>query len=336
MSAFLSANSYLGFVAEVTRGTTPATGTVFWIPVSAPAPVPGQKFLPDDAFRGSPVMLYNQVAGVRSDEHSFKSYLYADTFPVYVKALLGGVDTVTPTTASYSHSIPLLNAPATGSQPLSYSICDFDGANYFTFAGAQASDMTLTFGAEVAADVQMKFITNPYGTGTTAPAPFTTLSYSTEQMIPSWDATISIASSPLTYIASGELKIDRKTAAIFTMGTQQAYQNFAGPIEVTGKFTAIVASNADPFSTGTSAYALNDAAQSLTITLTDPNDLHTAIHDSITFQMTNAQFEMPKRTRGKEYLELEVEFSAEANLTDGGTSYAPIKATIVNGVATAF
>ena len=29
-NAYLTANSYLGFVAEATRGTLPTMGTVFW------------------------------------------------------------------------------------------------------------------------------------------------------------------------------------------------------------------------------------------------------------------------------------------------------------------
>lgn len=335
MAAFLTASSYLGFVAEATRGTTPASGTVFWVPVASPQVTPNQTFLRDEALRGSPALLFNEVAGVRHDEYTHKSYLYADTFPVYVKALLGGVDTVTTSTASYSHSIPLLNSASTGSQPLSYSICDFDGANWFTLPGGQAGDLSLTFGAEVAAEATMKWITNPYVSATAAPAPFTSLSYTAEQMIPSWNTTVSIASSALTYVASGELKIDRKTAPIFTMGTQSAYQNFAGPIDVSGKLVLVVNSNADPFSTGT-GYALEDSPQSLNILLTDPNDISSAIHDSIAFQMTNTQFQMSKRTRGKEYTELEVEFHCEANTTDAATGFSPIKATIKNGISAPF
>ena len=334
-NAYMTASSYLGFVAEVTRGTTPGSGTVFWVPVSAPQVTPNQMFLRDEAFRGSPAKLYNEVAGVRHDEYSLKTYLYADTFPVFVKGALGGTDTVTTTTASYSHSIPLLNSASTGSQPLSYSVCDFDGANWFTMPGGQLDEMTLTFGAEVAGEVEVKYVTNPYVSATAAPAPFTSLSYTAEQMIPAWNTAVTIASSPLTYISSGELKIARGTKPIFTGGSQTALSNFAGPIEVTGKLTGVVYSNADPFTTGT-GYALGTSAQSLNISLTDPADIHTAIHDSIAFQMTNVQFQMSKRTRGKEYTEFEVEFHAESNTTDAASGYAPIKATIVNGISTAF
>ena len=335
MAAYLVPNGYSGYIAEVTRGTTPGSGTVFWVPVSAPQTTPNQTFLRDEALRGSPGALYDEVQGVRHDEFDGKYYLYASNFPVFAKALLGGTDTVTTTTASYSHSIPLLNSASTGSQPLSYSICDFDGANSFVLPGAQASDLTLTFGAEVAAEAQVKWITNTYSSATTPPAPFNSLSFDAEHLIPSWDSTITIAATPLTYIASGELKLDRKTAPIFTMGSSTSFQNFAGGIDVTGKFTAVVNSNADPFSTG-SGYAFIRSPQALVITLTDPNDVHTAINDSVSFQMSAVQFQMVKRVRGKEYLELEVEFHAEANTTDAASGYSPLKFTGVNGVAAAF
>ena len=336
-TAFLVANGTAGWVKEVTPGTTPGTGTVFFIPVIDPVINPMQLFLDDAALRGSPVGLYDMVQGVRHDEFDHKSYVYADTFPVYVKALLGGTDTVTATTTSYSHSIPLLNAATTGSQPPSYSICVFDGANYLIVPGARASSLNLTFGAEAAAECTLKWSGNPYADSTSAPAPFTSPSYSAEHPIPAWNATISMAGSSLAYISSGELTIDRKTAPIFTMGTASPYTNFVGPIEVSGKFTAVVATNADPFSISTTAgFALTRAPKAVVITLTDPNDINTAIHDSISFTMTDVQFTDPKRVKGKDYLELEVAFKAEGDTTDAASGYSPIIATLVNGVSAAF
>src|ERR1700733_5856435 len=126
-TAFLVPNGTTGFVKEVTRGTTPGSGTVFYVPITDPVVAPMINWIKDEALRGSPVDLYNVVPAARHDEFDHKSWLYADTFPFYMNALLGGVDTVTTTTSSYSHSIPLLNNAATGSQPASYSICNFDG-----------------------------------------------------------------------------------------------------------------------------------------------------------------------------------------------------------------
>ena len=337
--AFLSANSYMGLVVEATRGTLPTGGTPVYIPVTSPQVTPMQTFLRDEAFRGSPTLVYDQVQGVRHDEYDAKFYLFADTFGTLVKATLGGTDTVTGSTV-YTHNIKLLNNAAVGSQPQSYSIFDFDGANQFVMTGAQADSLNITFGAEAAADATVKFMANPYTSYTSAPAPFTTLSLSTEHLIPAWDTSITISGinsgAALTYIATGELSLARKTAPIFTMGTQAPLVNFAGPIEVTGKFTAIVNSTSDAWSTGNTAEALTRSPQTMTITMTDPNDTTSATNHSIAFTMTSVQFHDVKRTRGKEYTEVEVSFTANANATDATTGYSPVQATIVNAVAAAY
>ena len=337
--AFLSANSYMGLVVEATRGTLPTGGTPVYIPVTSPQVTPMQTFLRDEAFRGSPTTVYDQVQGVRHDEYDAKFYLFADTFGTLVKATLGGTDTVTGSTV-YTHNIKLLNNAAVGSQPQSYSIFDFDGANQFVMTGAQADSLNITFGAEAAADATVKFMANPYTSYTSAPAPFTTLSLSTEHLIPAWDTSITISGinsgAALTYIATGELMLARKTAPIFTMGTQAPLVNFAGPIEVTGKFTAIVNSTSDAWSTGSTAEALTRSPQTMTITMTDPNDTTSATNHSIAFTMTSVQFHDVKRTRGKEYTEVEVSFTANANATDATTGYSPVQATIVNAVAAAY
>ena len=337
--AFLSANSYMGLVVEATRGTLPTGGTPVYIPVTSPQVTPMQTFLRDEAFRGSPTTVYDQVQGVRHDEYDAKFYLFADTFGTLVKATLGGTDTVTGSTV-YTHNIKLLNNAAVGSQPQSYSIFDFDGANQFVMTGAQADSLAISFGAEAAADATVKFMANPYTSYTSAPAPFTTLSLSTEHLIPAWDTSITISGinsgAALTYIATGELSLARKTAPIFTMGTQAPLVNFAGPIEVTGKFTAIVNSTSDAWSTGSTAEALTRSPQTMTITMTDPNDTTSATNHSIAFTMTSVQFHDVKRTRGKEYTEVEVSFTANANATDATTGYSPVQATIVNAVAAAY
>ena len=54
--------------------------------------------------------------------------------------------------------------------------------------------------------------------------------------------------------------------------------------------------------------------------------------------MTQAQFQNVKRTRGKAYTEVEVEFTANADATDAtsGAGYSPIQANIVNATLTAY
>lgn len=342
--AFLVANSYLGLAKETTRGTTQTTapGTAAqlqWIPVTAPQVTPTQQWLRDEALRGSPALVYDQVAAVRHDQVDFKAYGYSDSFPLLVAAVLGGTDTVTGST-SYTHTIPLLNNAATGSQPSSYSILDFDGANWFLLNGAQAASLAMTFGAEAPFDGTVKFIANPYTSSTSYPtfAGASSPSITSEVMIPAWDTSITIGGTSIGYIQTGELMLDRKTTPIFTMGTQAPRVNFAGPLEVTGKFTAVVDTNADPFSTGTSAYGLFRNASNLPLVLkfTDPNDLTSGTNHSMQFTMSNAQFSNVRRVRGKDFTEVEVDFVANANSTDASSGYAPVKFVAVNGTSVAY
>lgn len=351
MATFLTSNTLVGLAPEATRGTAATTGYVY-LPVESPQVSPMQRFLADTGLRGAPTMNYDQVQGNRHDEYDFKTYLYADTFPNLLTAILGGND-LKSGSGPYTHVIaPYLNT-ANGSQPQSYTIVDFDGANYFQMAGAQASDMTVTFGAEKAADVTAKFIANPYASATSAPTGFSP-SFSTEHMIPGWDVSVTIGGTAsgqtvtggttITYVQEGEIKIDRKTAPIFTVNTTNGpRQNFAGPIELTGRLLMVVDSNADPFSTGSSAYALTRSPQPLVVTLTDPNDSTSGTPHSISFQMSQAQFQEVKRQRGKAYTEVEVTFTCNANANDiagssttHDTTYSTVRTTTVNAQSAAY
>jgi len=332
---FLTANSYLGLGLEGSYSGTTWTGargtvapTIKFIPITSPQVTPTQVFLRDEAFRGSPVSTYGHVAGVRHDEYDAKGYLFPDTFPILMRGILGGTDTVTGS-GTYTHTLKLLNDPATspnGSQPPSLSIQDFDGANAFQMLATQMADMTLTFGAEAAAEWTAKFIGNPY-TSISAPS----ASFSTNTFVPGWNITTSIGGSSINYVVDGEIKVDRKTAPIFTQGTQAPRTNFAGPVEVTGRLLMVVDSTSDLFSVGSSAYGLSDSPQSLVIALTEPTSTNTS-----TFTMSQVQFHDPKRNRGKSYVEIEVQFTAEADATDATTGYSPLKFSQTNSVPTLY
>lgn len=335
MTAFLSPNSIHGLAKETVRGTLPASGAVY-LPVLTPAIVPNQVFLRDSAMKGSPVVTYDMIQGVRHDELDAKYPLYADTFPNLLVAILGSSDTVVGVAAPYTHTIGLLNAAASGSQPPSYSLLGFDGANYFTMTGSQMQSLDLSFSSEQTADAAVKWIGNPYVSATSAPTPFTSTSFSTEAMVPGWSVSVSVAGSNLAYIASGNVKLERKTAPIFTVGNQSPFQNFAGPLQVTGKFMGLVNSNADAWSTGASAEALTRSPQVIVVTFTDPNDLGGASQHSIALTMSSVQLEKPKRTVGKEYVEIEAEFEARANATDAISGYAPVKTVTTNSTPAAY
>lgn len=323
MTQFMTANSFLGLGIENTRGTAAASPT--FIPITAPQVTPMQVFLRDEALRGSPTTVYDQVAGVRHDEYDVKGYVYGDSFPILLRSILGGTDTKAGTGPTYTHGIKLLNNQ-TGSQPPSVTIQDFDGATAFQMTGAQMSELSLTFGAEAAAEWTAKFMGNPY-TQISAPSP----SITSASFVPGWNITTSIGGSSLAYIAEGEIRMNRNAAPIFTMGTQAPRVSFAGPLEVTGRLLAVVETTSDIFSNATNGYALFDGPQATVITLTDP-----VSSNNIAFTMTKAQFSDVKRQRGKSYVEVEVNFTANANATDATTGYSPIATVTTNNISTAY
>jgi hypothetical protein len=326
MTQYMTANSFLGLGIENVRGTAAASPK--FIPITAPQVTPMQVFLRDEALRGSPTTVYDQVAGVRHDEYDVKGYCYADTFPILLRSILGGTDTLAGA-GPYTHGVKLLNNQ-TGSQPPSVTIQDFDGATAFQMTGAQMSELTLTFGAEAAAEWSAKFMGNPY-TQISAPSPSFTTPSTTLGFVPGWNITTSIGGSSLAYIAEGEIRLNRNTAPIFTQGTQAPRVSFAGPLEVTGRLLAVVESTSDIFSNATNGYALFDGPQATVITLTDPVSSNT-----IAFTMTKAQFQDVKRQRGKAFVEVEVNFTANANATDATTGYSPIATVTTNNISTAY
>ena len=325
MTQYMTANSFLGLGIENTRNTAAASPT--FIPITSPQVTPMQVFLRDEALRGSPTTVYDQVAGVRHDEYDVKGYVYGDSFPILLRAILGGADAKAGA-GPYTHGIKLLNDNTTGSQPPSVTIQDFDGATAFQMTGAQMSELSLTFGAEAAAEWSAKFMGNPY-TQISIPS----ASPSTASFVPGWDITTSIGGSSLGYIVEGEIHMNRNTAPIFTMGTKAPRVSFAGPLEVTGRLLAVVETTSDIFSNATNGYALFDGPQATVITLTDP-----VSSNNIAFTLTKAQFSDVKRQRGKAFVEVEVNFTGNANATDAAPSsgYSPIATVTTNNISTAY
>ena len=323
--AYMSVNSYLGLALQSDPAV--AAATFRYIPVSAPQVSPMLQWLRDEALRGSPVALYDQIAGVRHDEVDFKTYAYADSAPLLFASVLGPIASSGSTL--YTHVIGLLNDSSTGSQPSAVTVNSFDGGNAFQISSARAASLDLSFGADKAVEASLKYMGQPW----TTPTPSAT--YGTEALIPGWNTAISINSTSFANIIDGTLKIDRKTAPIFTAGTQGPHTVFAGPCAVSGSFTVVVEA-ADAFTIGSTAYGLYRGASNIpmTLTFTDNADGVSPTYNKIVMQMSDVQFSNPKRSVGKDYVELTVDFDAQANLTDKiSTGYSPLKVTVTNNVA---
>ena len=318
---YTSVNSFVQIGIEGTPGTL--SSTLKTIPVSAPQVTPMQTFLRDEAFRGSPTTVYSQVAGVRHDEYDAKFYLYPDTFPLLAYATLGK-DTVTGTTPKI-HTVKLLNAPTSGSQPPSVSIIDFDGQQAFQMLDAQASELKITFGAEAAIEATAKFIAQPW-TEVSTPG---SLSIGTNTFVPGWDVALTIGGTSSAVLVDGEINLTRAAAPIFTSGQQNPYKTWAGPLDVSGRLKFVVESTDPLLLAANSKIALTQNTKAVVLTFTEPTTTYTTI-----VTMSQVQFHDAKRTRDKAYVEVDANFTAQANTTDADSGYSPIAIVSQNAVAT--
>ena len=318
---YTSVNSFVQLGIEGTSGTL--SSVLKTIPVSSPQVTPMQTFLRDEAFRGSPATVYNQVAGVRHDEYEAKFYLFPDTFPLIAYAALG-TDTVTGTTPKV-HTVTLKNDATTGSQPPSVSIIDFDGQQAFQMLDAQATDLKLTFGAEAAIEATTKFVAQPW-TQVSTPS---SLTIGSNTFVPGWDVALTIGGSSSGVLVDGEVNLTRSAVPIFTAGQQNPYKTWAGPVEVTGRLKFVVESTDPILLTANGKYALTQSPQPVVLTFTEPTTTYTTI-----VTMTSVQFHDAKRTRDKAYVEVEANFTANANTTDAASGFSPIKIVAQNLVTT--
>ena len=322
-----SAASVIQIGLEATPGTQAASPLS--VPVKNPHVLPKLTWVEDTGLRGSPVDLYDQIAGVYHDQYDLEGAFYADTFPLIAMAALGGTDTKTGA-GPYLHTVGLKD-DGTGSQPWPLSILDWDGYNGYAMTGARIDSLRMTLAAEQDCMWQASVISgNTPLSNTSAPSP----SYSTEALPPGWSFAVTVGGSSIAYVERMEINIERKTKPIFTGGAQSPYTVFAGTIGVSGTIECVVASNADPFTAGSTPYATTRQGSPLVmlVQITDP-----ATNHYCKFQMSNVQFTDPDRNRGKEYISYTAAWKATANTTDSTASkWSPIKFAASNAVSTQY
>ena len=123
------------------------------------------------------------------------------------------------------------------------------------------------------------------------------------------------------------LDIKRGTNQIYALGSQSAVSNFCGPLEVSGKFTLIIQQGQTYW-----ANALVRDQQAMVFQLIDP-----ATNYYIQYQMSAIQLQNPVVNQGRNYVELDCDFTSVANLSDAvNAGYSALKCTVVNGVTVAY
>ena len=323
MSVQQSVRSYLGIAKEVTKGTIVAPTDFIPVAKDSIKPVDVVDALYDTGLRGSNVVNYNYLQGRTRSTFDYGGAVFADTVGYAIAGLLGSVAT-TGASAPYTHTISLKNSLVSGAddQPISYTLTDFYAADVRSYPGCQFSDFSLKFNA----DGMLEYDTKTTGWQSTAvsdPTP----TFSTLLPTQVWRGTVSIGGSAVSNAMTGNIDMSRSVSPVYGISsTQNPYNIFLGPLEVTGKITFIMEnddeltrflSNSQPAIVLNWAYGSSAAAVQLQATITKG-------------AYTAAMIE-----RGEDYVQVSIDLNGQGNTTDAGSTggFAPIKWVLQNAKA---
>ena len=317
--------SYIGIAKETTKGT--AVAPSFYIPVTASSLKPVDFYGPlyDEGLRGSLVKNYNYIQGRSRSMFDFSGPAFADAIGYAIAGVLGE-DVISGASAPYTHTVALKNASATAAdaQPASYTITDFYAANVRAYPGMQFTDFTLKFNSEGLLEYDAKAMGWISSTASTPTPTFTTVTPT-----PVWTGTVSVGGTSISNAVDGEVSIKRPVTPIYGIAnTQNPYQIFVGATEVTGKISFVMENDTQltNYLTNTQPALVFNFSQGTGSTATQ-----------IQFTATKGAYVVGDITRGKDFVQVEIQFNAQGNLTDAGTvGYSPIKWVLKNAVASAY
>ena len=322
MAVQASVRSYLGIAKEATKGT-PVAATDF-IPVAKDSLKPVDVIDPlyDQGLRGSNVLNYNYIQGRTRSTFDFGGAVFADTIGYAIAGLLGEVST-TGGSAPYTHEITLFNSLTSGvdTQPISYTLTDFYAVDVRQYPGCQFSDFSLKFNADGMLEYDAK-TTGWLSNTTSDPVP----SFSTLLPTPVWRGTVSVGGSPVSTSMTGNIDMTRPVTPIYGISnTQQPYQVFLGPLEVTGKITFVMENDSQLLN------YLNNTQPALVFNWnygTGANEVQ------IEATLSKGAYVAGAIERSDDFVKVTIDINAQSTTTDAGASggYAPIKWTLKNAV----
>jgi hypothetical protein len=320
MSVQQSVRSYLGIAKEATRGT--AVAPTDFIPVMKDSlkPVDIVDPLYDTGLRGSNALNYNYIPGRTRSTVDFGGAVFADTVGYGIAGLLGSVAT-TGASAPFTHTISLFNSLTSGGdvQPISYTMTDFYAVDVRSYPGCQFSDFSLKFNADGMLEYDAK--STGWASETVSdPTP----TFSTILPTPVWRGTVSIGGSTVATAMTGNIDMKRPATPIYGISnTQDPYQVFLGPLEVTGKITFVMEDDSELLN------FLNNTQPALVFNW---NYGTGAAEVQIQATLTKGAYTTGVIERGEDFVQVSVDFNAQANTTDDGASggFSPIKWVLKN------
>jgi hypothetical protein len=323
MAVLASVRSYLGIAKEATKGTVVAPTD--FIPVAKDSLKPQDMVdaLYDTGLRGSNVLNYNYIPGRKHSTLDFGGAVFADTVGYGLAGIMGACAT-TGASAPFTHTISLLNSLTSGTdtQPISYTLTDFYAVNVRSYPGCQFSDFSLKFNADGMLEYDTKTMGFPSST-VADPTP----TFSTVLPTPVWRGTVSIGGSAVSNAMTGNIDMKRPVTPIYGISnTQNPFSVFLGPLEVTGKITFIMETDAQLTN------FLSDTQPAIVL-----NWAYGAGAAAVQIQatITKGAYTAAVIERGQDFVQVTVDLNAQANITDDGASggFAPIKWVLQNAKA---
>ena len=321
-NVYASKLNWLGLAPETTYGTAIAAPSLY-IPVSSPSWGYTQEHLTDDGLRGFMAEDYGQVNGLRFDTVTFTADVRVDSIFQLVRQMLGVPDVVTGSSSPWTHKTSLLSSGQ--AQPASSTIFYVDGSgNAWQMAGAQISDLKITYNTGALATVDVTFIGLP-ATAITAPSNTPT----TAIPMPSYNTTITVAGTPFTRYSQFVVTMKRQTKMVPTLtGSTSPILIFAGSLGVTATLDGIYQGATDP----DLAAAIANTQPAITVKVAPVGDAM----DYFQLQFSKVAYRDPKLDASNDWMTLQSDLNMLANSTDvaGTNGWSPVLATLVNTSST--
>jgi hypothetical protein len=323
MSVQASVRSYLGIAKEATKGTVVAPTDFIPVAKDNLKPVDVVDPLYDTGLRGSNVVNYNYIQGRSRSTFDFGGAVFADTIGYSIAGLLGSVAT-TGASAPYTHTISLENSLTSDVdvQPISYTLTDFYAVDVRSYPGCQFSDFSLKFNADGMLEYDAK-TTGWASTTVSDPTP----TFSTVLPTPVWRGTVSIGGASVATAMEGNIDMTRAATPIYGISnTQNPYQVFLGPLEVTGSIKFVMENDSQLLN------FLNNSQPAIVLDWAYGSG---ATQVQISATITKGAYTAGVIERGDDFVSVTIELNGQANTTDAGSTggFAPIKWVLKNAKA---
>lgn len=318
-----SVRSYLGIAKEVTKGTIVAPTD--FIPVAKDSLKPQDIVDPlyDTGLRGSNVLNYAYIQGRTRSTVDFGGAVFADTIGYGIAGLLGSVAT-TGASAPYTHTISLKNSLTSDVdvQPISYTLTDFYAVDVRSYPGCQFSDFSLKFNADGMLEYDTK--TTGWASSTVSdPTP----TFSTVLPTPVWRGTVNIGGTQVSTAMSGNIDMSRPVTPVYGISnTQNPYQVFLGPLEVTGKITFLMEADTEL------TRFLNNTQPAIVLNWSYGTGASLV---QIQATISKGAYTAAMIERGEDFVQVSIDLNGQSTTTDAGATggYAPIKWVLQNAKA---